>query len=613
MEVPAGTVILNRYRVVRLLGKGGYGAVYLAQDTRLGDKKVAVKQSFDNSPESQQQFSLEAQLLAKLEHSNLPRVTDYFADPSGSLFLVMDFIEGEDLWDRCALACRAPRMSPRDAASIMLQICEAVAYLHSQQPQPIIHRDIKPFNIKLCTNQRAVLVDFGIAKVYHPTKGTVRVAKAISPPFSPPEQYGGKTDMRSDVYALGATLYVMLCTDELPDAMERSTMSHRTVPPSASNPTIPRELEAIINRAIELDPGRRFFNAAEMAAALRGFLTGQPAAASPYPQGAASPGGAAAGVTCPRCGLVNRPGAKFCTRDGTPLSSAPQAASIPPEARFEIANEYANKQLYDQAIHEYQLCLRDQFSHAAVYHNLGLCYRLANRSQQAAAVLTRGVTLYPDDEDLRYQKAMASWEMKDYDSAADSMLYAIRLNPADEDYWILYIKMLTEGSRQQEAIDTLEKLVQSRPDSARIQCELGRVLLVNDQVDKALPRLRKAVQLNRKMIEGHLWLGIAQFRKKKYDDALKSFTEVTRLDSTMGLAYYFIGRVHLETNRFREGINAFTTASKLMQDDPDPFLFMAVCYLGLNQRRDALNAVDRALAINPSYQDALSLRAKITS
>lgn len=609
MEVPAGTVILNRYRVVRLLGKGGYGAVYLAYDIRLGDKKVAVKQSFDNSPESQQQFSLEAQLLARLDHTNLPRVTDYFADPSGSLFLVMDFIEGDDLWDRCALANRVPRISPRDAAAIMLQICEAVAYLHSQQPQPIIHRDIKPFNIKLCANQRAVLVDFGIAKVYHPTKGTVRVAKAISPPFSPPEQYGGKTDMRSDVYSLGATLYVMLCTDELPDAMERSTQSHRTVPPTASNPGIPPELEAIINRAIELDPGRRFFNAAEMGAALRAFLAGQPVAPVVRPQNAPQ----AAGATCPRCGLVNRPGARFCARDGAPLSSAPAAVNIPPEARFEVANEYANKQLYDQAIHEYQLCLRDQFSHAAVYHNLGLCYRLANRSQQAAAVLSRGVTLYPDDEDLRYQKAMACWEMKDYDSAADSMLYAIKLNPVDENNWILYVKMLTEGSREQEAIETLEKLAQSRPDSARIQCELGRVLLVNDQVDKALPRLRKAIQLDRKMLEGHLWLGIALFRKKKYDDALKSFNEVTRLDATMGLAYFFIGRVHLEMNRFREGIAAFSAAGKYMNDDPDPYLFMAVCYLGLNQRRDAVIAVDHALSINPSYQDALSLRAKITS
>jgi len=610
LDVPAGTIILNRYRVVKLLGKGGYGAVYLAQDTRLGDKKVAVKQSYDNSSDSQQQFSLEAQLLAKLDHTNLPRVTDYFTDSSGSLFLVMDFIEGDDLWDRCALACRTPRISPRDGAAIMLQICEAVAYLHSQHPQPIIHRDIKPFNIKLCSNGRAVLVDFGIAKVYHPTKGTVRVAKAISPPFSPPEQYGGKTDMRSDVYALGATLYVMMCTDELPDAMERSTQSHRTIPPSVSKPSIPPELEAIIKRAIELDPARRFSNAAEMGAALRAFLNGQPV----MPAVITPPNaGAPAGATCPRCGLVNRPGARFCARDGTPISSAPAAVNIPPEARFEIANEYANKQLFDQAIREYQLCLRDQFNHAAVYHNLGLCYRMASRSQEARFALTRGVTLYPNDEDLRYQLAMACWELKDYDSAADSMLYAIKLNPPDEDNWILFVKMLTEAKRLQEAIDVLEKLVQSRPDSARFHLELGRVLLLNDQVDKALTRLRKAVQLDRKMLEAQLWLGIALFRKKKYDDALKSFTEVTRLDATMGLAYFFIGRVHLEMNRYREGVTAFSAAGKLMKDDPDPYLFMAVCYLGLNQRRDALIAIDHALTINPSYQDALQLRAKITS
>jgi serine/threonine-protein kinase len=609
LEVPAGTVILNRYRVVRLLGKGGYGAVYLAHDTRLGDKKVAVKQSFDTSSDSQQQFSLEAQLLAKLDHSNLPRVTDYFTDSTGSLFLVMDFIEGEDLWDRCALARGTPGVSAREAAAIMLQICEAVAYLHGQHPHPIIHRDIKPFNIKLCTSGRAMLVDFGIAKVYQPTKGTVRVAKAISPPFSPPEQYGGKTDMRSDVYALGATLYVLLCKDELPDAMERSTQSLPAVPPCISNPTIPSTLETIITRSIDLDPARRYANATEMAAALRAFLAGQP-----LPAVAAAKAAAAPGTVCPRCGLVNRAGARFCTRDGTPLNSggAP-VVSMPPEARFEVANEYANKKLYEQAICEYQLCLRDQFSHAAVYHNLGLCYRLAKHSQEARFALTRGVTLYPNDEDLRFQLAMACYELKDYDSAADSMLYAIHLNPADEDNWMHLVKMLVEAKRVEEAINALEKAIRTRPNSARFYCELGRIHLLNDQVDKALSQLRKAVQLDKKMFEAHLWLGIAHFRKKKFNEALKSFTEVTRLDPSIGLAHFFIGRVYLEQDRFHEGAAAFARAGGLMKTDPDPYLFMAVCYMGLNQRQEALNAVNHALAVNPGYADALELRAKIMS
>ena len=168
----------GRYRIVRLLGEGGYGAVYLVQDMRLDGKNVALKESFDSSPEAQQQFRLEASLLANLSHPNLPRVTDHFIEPTGRQYLVMDYVEGQDLTD--LLLQRQTPVPERQAVMWMLQICQAVAHLHSQRPNPIIHRDITPPNVKITPAGQAVLVDFGIAKVYIPKKGTARIAKAVS-------------------------------------------------------------------------------------------------------------------------------------------------------------------------------------------------------------------------------------------------------------------------------------------------------------------------------------------------------------------------------------------------------------------------------------------------
>jgi len=213
-----GQTIQGRYCVVRLLGEGGFGAVYLVQDTRLGGRNLALKESFDSSAEAQKQFQLEANLLASLSHPNLPRVSDYFIEPTGRQYLVMDFVEGQDLAE--LIIKRRASVTESQALAWMIQVCEAVAYLHGQQPHPIIHRDIKPPNIKITPDGRAVLVDFGIAKVYEPHKGTARIAKAFSPGFSPVEQYTGRTDARSDVYALGATLYCMLTATVPPDAFQ---------------------------------------------------------------------------------------------------------------------------------------------------------------------------------------------------------------------------------------------------------------------------------------------------------------------------------------------------------------------------------------------------------
>jgi len=202
VPLDVGEIINNRYRIVRLLCEGGFGAVYRAWDINLKGP-VAVKENHEISPQAQKQFTHEAELLFKLRHPNLPRVTDHFFVPEQGQYLVMDYVEGEDL--QTMLDARGGKPLPEQQVLPWVeQVCDALTYLHSQDP-PILHRDIKPGNIKITPDGEAMLVDFGIAKVYDPDHHTTVGARAVTPGYSPPEQYGTGTDAQSDVYARAAS------------------------------------------------------------------------------------------------------------------------------------------------------------------------------------------------------------------------------------------------------------------------------------------------------------------------------------------------------------------------------------------------------------------------
>jgi serine/threonine protein kinase len=264
MTLDTGQVLNQRYRVVNLLGQGGFGAVYRAWDMKLRGP-CALKENFNTSPEAQKQFDREASMLFNLRHPGLPRVFDSFVVPGKGQYLVMDFIEGEDLqqW----LQRSGGPLAEVQVLVWIRQICNALSYMHSQNP-PIIHRDIKPANIKITPAGEAVLVDFGIAKLHNPDLQTTVGARAITPGYSPQEQYGqGQTDARSDVYALGATLYTLLAGREPLESIERGLGKPLTAPISI-NPSISRSTDQAIMKAMEMIPERRFASMADFKAAL---------------------------------------------------------------------------------------------------------------------------------------------------------------------------------------------------------------------------------------------------------------------------------------------------------------------------------------------------------
>ncbi|MBP8002760.1 MAG: protein kinase [Chloroflexi bacterium] len=260
MTLSQGYVLLNRYRIVSNIKQGGMGSVYRAWDLNL-KTPCAVKENLETSAEAQRQFMQEAMMMAQLAHPSLPRVIDQFVLPNMGQYLVMEFVEGQDLQE--VLEQRG-RLTDVEVIPYIQQICDALTYLHNQ-PHPIIHRDIKPANIKITPDGRAVLVDFGIAKVFESHRLTTQGARAVTPGFSPPEQYGhGATNHQTDIYALGATLYALLTGQDPPESVYRLA-SNATLPHPVGVPT---HITSAMLRAMALDPNNRFASAADFKAAL---------------------------------------------------------------------------------------------------------------------------------------------------------------------------------------------------------------------------------------------------------------------------------------------------------------------------------------------------------
>jgi serine/threonine-protein kinase len=250
------------------------GAVYRAWDTRL-DILVAIKEMFPQAGLDQQklaqlrnQFQQEAKVLAKLDHPHLVDVTDFFSE-GGQVYLVMKYIEGESLATRIEKQGALPE---EEVLAWADQLLSSLAYCHAQG---IIHRDVKPQNVILRLDGQAVLVDFGLVKLWDPDDPHTRTAirSMGTPQYAPPEQYDahlGHTDARSDIYSLGATLYHALSGQAPPTATQRVVDPTVLAPLRTLNPQLNPGVEAAVMRALALQPAGRYRGAADMAIALRG-------------------------------------------------------------------------------------------------------------------------------------------------------------------------------------------------------------------------------------------------------------------------------------------------------------------------------------------------------
>ena len=271
-RLPIGTVIGDRYNVIALLGKGGFGAVYLVRDQRVRGNLFALKEMIDTSKQERARFAFECELLKRLDHPALPRVYHSFEDQkSNRSYMLMDYIEGPNLE---TLRQKQPqkRFPLEQVLSMMAPIVEAVSYLHQQLP-PIIHRDIKPANIIVpSSGDQTVLVDFGIAKEFDPDS-TTTIVRRCSPGYGAPEQYDRGTNTRTDIYGLGATVYTLLTGSVPDDAFYRmmnvgSGNGDPLEPAKQRNTSIPDHVSTAIQRAMSINIEERFPTAAQFWQAL---------------------------------------------------------------------------------------------------------------------------------------------------------------------------------------------------------------------------------------------------------------------------------------------------------------------------------------------------------
>ncbi|MGA2111983.1 MAG: serine/threonine-protein kinase [Anaerolineales bacterium] len=265
--LPADHLLRNRYRLRKVIGHGGMGAIYLAEDERLTGRLCALKE-IEHDPslprattkEAHEQFYREASVLARLDHPNLPKVSDFFST-NGRDYLVMDYVAGKDLRELMNEARAQNTTLPLEQVlGWFSQLLDALQYMHNQDP-PIVHRDIKPSNIKVTPIGVVKLVDFGLVKLLVPDEMTITVVQGRGTAlYTPLEQYGadtGHTDTRSDIYSLSATLYHLLTNSPPAEAKQRFLSPDALVPPRRLNPDIPASVEHALLWGMALHPDDR--------------------------------------------------------------------------------------------------------------------------------------------------------------------------------------------------------------------------------------------------------------------------------------------------------------------------------------------------------------------
>lgn len=267
LPLKTGETLRGRYRIRKIIGQGGMGCIYLCDDLRLEGRQCALKEVEHDKTlpdnlikEARTQFQREATILARLDHPNLPKVSDFFSISQRD-YLVMDFVPGKDLRTMMVDARdKNEFLTENDVLDWANQLSDALAYLHGQVPS-VLHRDIKPSNIKITPNGVVKLVDFGLVKVLAPGEVTITVLQGQGTAlYTPLEQYGGDighTDARSDIFSFASTLYHLLTNKAPIDARQRFLDPNMLIPIRQINSSVSARTEKAIQWGMNLHPDDR--------------------------------------------------------------------------------------------------------------------------------------------------------------------------------------------------------------------------------------------------------------------------------------------------------------------------------------------------------------------
>ncbi|HEX9067301.1 MAG TPA: tetratricopeptide repeat protein [Ktedonobacterales bacterium] len=623
MSLAPGTMLAGKYRVIRQLGEGGMGSVYQVEDARHPGRVFAAKELLDDgslSPEdltaAHKRFDDEIAMLAHLAHPRLPAYVDSFTD-AGRRFFVMEYIPGMTMEQR--LRQQGGPLPERDVLVAMSAVCDVLAYLHTQRP-PIIVRDLKPGNIMLTPSGEIRMIDLGIARTFKVGKVT-NTENLGTMAYASPEHMGlSQTDVRSDVYSLGATMYHLLTNHE-PTPLETPVPgAMRAYAPGLSQAT-----ENLVIRAMRQLPPDRFQSAVEMRDALRAALKAvespaprptrvgaphpiaprpirpppimparQPSANRPLPSSAgAKPAPVAraaapaagipaspatpAGHICPKCGYVNRRNARFCRNDGYPLGVAPlknPGASVIPAAptTAELHERRATEEFkaghYQAAVRQSEIAIAEGRATPDLYLLMGRSYRQMNRPHEAATAFEQSGKLRPSAEAL-YQQGMALRAAGELDAAELAFSRSRQMDPKNAEIsYQLGLVCLAQG-RFAQAEGELRDALATRVDDPSILVALGRVEAGRGDLDGAIAYYRRAIAVAPSDGGAHTELGQALMAQGKLSDAIRTLDKASRLAPQSAEAFAALGAACLAVGRRAQARTALKRAAELDPNDAE--------------------------------------------
>ena len=650
MPLPLGTILDGKFKIVQVLGEGGMGTVYKVEQVGKPGYFRAVKELLINPNTTEEErkaaierFDKEIDLLFNLKHPHIPSLILSFQE-RGNYYFVMEFVPGRTL-EKLLEDTRGP-LDEEQVIKWMMQVCEALSYIHSRTP-PIILRDLKPGNIMVAPDGNVQLIDFGIARRFDPNKrtntenlGTISYASPehlgsiTAPGQKRSAQNPGKlvqTDARSDIYSLGATMYHLL-TNQEPEPIQ--------TPPSGSilakNPRLRTvqvgnrvvcPVEQVIIKAMQQEPANRFQSADAMRMALQHCLPNSAAPAT-IQIPAISPNATivvpAGEVICPKCGLRNRPGAKFCKRDGQPLTSGatvvpprmaaqsvaraaiparPVQAAVQParaaaayapangsQAAYRMGLQYMNSKNYAEAVNQFKLAqVSGNQSYEASY-NLGRAYRQYGQSIKdkdkhlftenmkfAAEQFEQAISIKPDAVDAYFQLGMTYHDLGLYNQSIGAFKNALKYAPGDSAIYYQLGMVSMDQLYDREAEGYFLEGLKINPDHALILIALGRLYIRMNQAQAAISVLRQATQREPAMWEG----------------------------------WYELGRAHMKAKQWKLALSALEQARQWNFEDSEIYSAMASCYLKTNKKAEARQMVRESLQRNPNNAEANRLQKQL--
>lgn len=667
MPLVIGTILDRKFKIVQVLGEGGMGTVYKVEQTDRPGRFWAVKELLINPNTSEEErksaierFNREIDLLYGLKHPRIPSLGVSFQERSNYYF-VMEFVPGKSL-EKVLEETNAPLPEERVVRWTM-QVCEALSYIHTRVP-PIILRDLKPGNIMVTPDDNVQLIDFGIARRFDPNKRTnTENLGTIS--YASPEHLGSitapgqrrsaqnpgrlvQTDARSDIYSLGATMYHLLTNQEpepiqtpAPGSILARNPHMRTI--QVAGRTI-CAVEQVIVKAMQQEPVQRFQTAAAMRMALAQCLPGGTVVAPTTVQIPAVSASSTivvatqraptitASVLCPKCGYANRPGAKFCKRDGQPLNPGARAAPPPqvsrqplqarpvqgtgiqarpvarqpiqarplstpaatqtatPRDAYRLGLQNLNDKKYSEAIAQLkQATASGQPGYEITYalgrgyrqyaHTLRLIDQVLYRENLTLSIeqFEQAASLGTHTVDAYFQLGMSYYDLELYDRASAAFKKVQQLTPQDTAVYFQLGRVAMEQGYNLEAEAYFLEGLKLNPNHALILAALGRLYLKMNQAANAINVLRQATQQEPSMWEG----------------------------------WYGLGRAHMKAREWKMALSALEQARQANPDSDEIYSAMARCYLKTNKKDEARQMVRQSLMINPSNNEAMRLQRQL--